>query len=268
MAFTQWLFPAALAALVFPAAAAAHEYWLAPLDYQVPAGAVVGINTKNGQNFSGLNLPLLNGSFDRFDSFHNGIITTYEGRTGDFPAYKSEGYPTGLLVVVQETSDSSITYDAWTKFTAFLEEKGQDAIALQHRDRGLPQTGFDEVYTRHAKTLVGIGDAQGQDKPLGLHVEFIARTNPYADDLKHGMIVDLMRQGAPWPAAFVTVFERTPEGKVETLHLHSDHKGQLRVPVKAGHIYLLDAVHIEPATEPNTAAWRSYWAALTFQVPQ
>ncbi len=246
----------------------AHEFWLAPLDYIVEPDTAVAADLRNGQNFTGIKLPYLPNNTALFETWHEGEKITYSGRVGDFPAFQSDGFDAGLLVVVHETTKSRISYATMEKFEAFVQDKGRADILEQHRARGLPETDFTELYSRHVKTLIAVGDGQGADRNFGLKTEIIALTNPYTPNFEGTMQVEWRLDDVPQPNSTVILFDRALAGDVTTTHLETDAQGQLRFATQPGHTYLVDAVGFASAAEESDAVWETYWAALTFQVPE
>jgi uncharacterized GH25 family protein len=176
----------------------------------------------------------------------------------------------GLVVIVHETSDSTLTYTEWDKFIDFVEHKDFDSALAAHAARGLPETGFKESYRRYAKALIAVGSGAGSDAPTGLETEIVALANPYTDDLSGGLPVRVLYQDAPRADAQVELFEKGPdEAVVVTLH-RTDAEGVARLPVKPGYEYLVDAVILRDTGNDDTETgpvWHSLWAALTFATP-
>lgn len=257
--------------LLWAVPAASHEFWIEPEQYQVESGAPLEANLKNGENFKGVNLAWFERRFTRFEIVAGETVAPVEGRMGDTPALQTTAPVDGLLVIAHETTDSTITYREWEKFLRFVEHKDfADAVPM-HEARGWSKEEFREIYTRHAKALVAVGDGAGSDRALGMATEFVALSNPYAPDFDGTMTVALTYQGEPRPDAQVEVFERAADGAV-TVTLHrTDARGEARIPVKPGHAYLFDAVVLRPSplaeTGERAPVWESLWAALTFAVP-
>ncbi|NIZ12219.1 DUF4198 domain-containing protein [Phaeobacter sp. HF9A] len=248
--------------------ALAHEFWLDAAPYSFAADSYVAADLRNGQQFSGITLPYLPKTTARFDYSLNGDVSSYEGRIGDFPAFHSEGFSPGLLVIVHETTPSTITYTDWEKFRHFAEDKGSPEVLDTHQGNSWPEQDFTESYSRHVKSLIAIGDGSGADHAFGLKTEFIAVTNPYAPEFTHDMQVELRLDNQPLPRATVTLFEKDAEAVVTTEKMQTDDLGQLTFQVHPGHSYLLDAVSFAPAPTGSDALWQTYWAALTFAVSE
>lgn len=258
---------AALSTAILSCGAAAHEFWLDPVEYQVESGGRVAAHLRNGQKFNGAPLAYFDRNFERFELIENGETRPVEGRMGDMPALDVGGLPDGLLVILHQTRPSTLTYKNWEKFAAFAEHKDFGDVRSRHVARGLPDEGFSESYTRFAKALVAIGPGEGSDAPTGMETEFVALTNPYTDDLGAGMVVQLLYRGKPRIGAQVEVFDRPPEGDV-TISLYSTNSdGMAWLPVESGHRYLFDAVVLREMPEGAPQVWESLWAALTFAVP-
>ncbi|WP_420396265.1 DUF4198 domain-containing protein [Nioella sp.] len=248
---------------------AAHEFWIEPLEFAVGSDDPLEARLRVGQSFDGVSLSYLTRNFTRFDLAFGAEVTAVEGRLGQNPALDVDDHGAGLAVVLYETTDSTLTYDEWDRFLRFAEHKDFPDIEARHLGRGLPMTGFVESYSRHAKSLIAVGDGEGQDREYGLRTEFVALANPYTDDLSDGFPVQLFLEGTPRAYAQVELFDRDAEGEV-TITLHrTDAEGRAVLPVEPGHAYLVDAVtllEVEP-TADSAAVWHTLWASLTFEVP-
>lgn len=251
----------------------AHEFWIAPETYQVAPGASITAHFMNGEAFDGVTLSYFDRSSERFDTAFEGVVTPVAARAGDRPALQATAPEAeGLMVVLHETTQAKITYRDWAKFARFAAHKDFPEAEAQHDANNWPRENFRESYSRHAKALIAVGAGMGADQAFGLETEFVALSNPYAQDFDGDMAVRLLYQGAPRGDAQVEVFDRDPAGAV-TVTLHrTDARGEARIPVRPGHTYLFDAVVLRPAPEAgtfeNAPVWETLWAALTFSVPR
>lgn len=262
------LFAANLALLTaFPSAA--HEFWLEPLDFTISPGAQIEANLRVGQDFDGALLSYIPRNFTRFEVAVGGRVLPVEGRMGEKPALQMAAPGDGLAVILYETTDTTLTYDSWDVFARFVTHKDFAGVLERHVARGLPETGFSELYSRHVKSLVAVGDGAGQDREFGLRTEFVALANPYTDDVSGGLPVQLLLEGVPRVDVQVELWERAPDGTVTVAVLRTDSAGQTLLPVTPGHIYMADAVTMLELTPeaPRDPVWMSLWASLTFEVP-
>ena len=250
--------------------AVAHELWLDSKQFQLPVDKEVEIELRNGENFKGVNLSYFDNRIKQFFWFQNDVRQEVKSRPGDVPAMSTEIDSEGLIIVVYESTPSSLVYNSWAKFTNFIRHKNFLNAEQLHADRGLPKKGFKEKYYRFSKALVGRGHSKGRDRNFGLKLEFIAKTNPYVDALEVGFIAQLLYLQKPHTNAQVTVFERDAKGNVTVFYEKTDATGKVFIPVKTGFDYLLDSVvlrEVEPKV-PGDPVWKSFWAAMTFAVPE
>ncbi|MGV6811011.1 MAG: DUF4198 domain-containing protein [Brevirhabdus sp.] len=251
--------------------ATAHEFWLQAKDWQVPIEEQIEADIRVGQKFKGATYSYFPNGFRRFELAQGETVEPVPGRAGDIPAVHVAPVGEGLNVLVHETTDFVLTYSDWALFTNFVEHKDFEGALERHVERGLPQTGFKEAYSRYAKALIAVGDGQGRDREFGLETEFVALANPYTDSVEDGFPVRLFYQGAPRGNVQVELFDKDADGHVEvTLHKTGD-DGVARLPVRSGHVYMVDAVVLrEPSAElaeKRGAVWESLWANLSFAVP-
>ncbi len=250
-----------------------HEFWIDPTDYTVAPGAPLVADLRNGEAFEGMALARIDNRFTRFEIVFDGQARAAEGRMGDRPALQiTVPERPGLLVILHETTPSTLTYRDWEKFLKFAKHKNFTKAAAAHDAAGWPREGFRESYTRHAKALIAVGDGAGEDRAFGLATEFVALSNPYAADPDGRMRVRLLYDGAPRADAQVEVFDRAPDGAVSVRLTRTDAAGEAVIDITPGHDYLLDAVVLRPAADAGTSdhapVWETLWAALSFAVPE
>ena len=263
------VFTLVLAILASPVAA--HELWLEPGDFTVPAEATVTAQIVNGSDFTGQNLPFLPQRFARFDDVVNGRASAVPGRVGDIPAVQLANPPEGLNVLVYQARNATVDYKDWATFVRFTEHKDFPGILEGHAARGLPEEAFREVYSRYSKSLVAVGTGAGTDSRTGLETEIVALTNPYVDDVSGGMRFQLWYGDAPRANVRFEVYDRSPAGAVTQTFYTTDARGMVTVPAKPGYTYMADAVLIrEPAAalaQETGALWETLWANMTWAIP-
>lgn len=252
--------------VLFPGVSSAHELWVEPEIWSVEPGAEIVADLRNGENFKGAALAWFDRSVARADLEIAGKTVPYSARMGDRPALVSEAFASGLAVLVHETTPSEIRYQTWKKFQKFIDHKDLGVSKSAHLAAGHPESGFTESYTRHAKSLVKVGDGAGQDRAFGLETEFVALTNPYAAEFDGQMRVKVLYNNAERANVQVEIFERGPDASVDVRLTETDASGIATIPVQKGHSYLLDAVVLRGSTRDG-AIYDTLWAALTFHVP-
>lgn len=259
---------AVLALLASPLSA--HEFWIEPEGFELPEGEPVKAALLVGSELKGAVYSYNPMNFTRFEIFTDAGAETVEGRAGDRPALNMVPQGSGLATIVHVTRDYKLTYSDWEKFTGFCEHKDFEWAIARHLERGLGQERVRERYSRHAKSLVALGDGAGQDREVGLVTEIVALANPYVDDVSDGFPVRVMYDGKPRADVQVELFERSPEGEIDIRYYRTDGDGRAEVEVRPGHFYLVDSVVMREleVVEEKDPAWESLWASLTFEVPE
>lgn len=258
--------------LLFAWPAYAHEYWIEPKIYVVPTDTTLTAGLFNGQKFKGGEYAFFPKNFRRFDMALGERVEPVPGRLGDTPALAMQPLGQGLHAALYESAGDTVYYREFAAFARFVTHKNFPGVFARHAKRGLPQAGFIEYYTRHAKALMAVGNGEGQDRAYGLETEIVALKNPYTDDLSQGLPVKVLYQGKPRADVQVEYFDKNAAGDVVVSLHRTNADGVAILPVTPGHSYLVDAVVMrEPAAgsaaEAQKAVWETLWAAMTFAVP-
>ena len=243
-----------------------HEMWLDTTTFQQSVGKDIQISLKNGQMFQGAGLSYFKSRFSDFYYISNEQKIEIESRMGDTPAATISLNTNGLVTGVYVSKKSTITYKSIDKFANFVSEKGEDWVIQKHGELKFPKNNFKEEYYRFSKILIGVGDASGSDKNVGLKHELVALTNPYITSSSDKFFVQLLFNNEPQKNRQITIFERDIENKVNIRTTFTNSNGIGKFEVTEGHDYLLDNVILElNDNSEDNVFWKSYWAALTFR---
>lgn len=243
-----------------------HEMWLDTTTFQQSVGKDIQISLKNGQMFQGAGLSYFKSRFSDFYYISNEQKIEIESRMGDTPAATISLNTNGLVTGVYVSKKSTITYKSIDKFANFVSEKGEDWVIQKHGELKFPKNNFKEEYYRFSKILIGVGDASGSDKNVGLKHELVALTNPYIISSSDKFFVQLLFNNEPQKNRQITIFERDIENKVNIRTTLTNSNGIGKFEVTEGHDYLLDNVILElNDNSEDNVFWKSYWAALTFR---
>ena len=247
-------------------AATGHEFWISPESYRLAPGGQLVSSLLVGEDFKGNSMIYNPGGQRRFEVEVKGNSVRFRSIVGDDPALRVRVKEPGLHVISYYSTPTTFTFKSWDKFVSYVEGKGEEAVLDLHRQRGLPKQDFDEAYSRCAKALVQAGKANGQDRAVGLPLEFVAAANPYLDDVSTGLPVTLLWKGKPLAGAQIKVFIRGEAGHLITSLLRTDARGQALIDTAHKGEYLLNSVHLISPETVSDAAWESYWASLTFRI--
>lgn len=252
--------------------AAAHEFWIEPTAYQIAPDGILQADIVNGQDFGGTAQVYFPQRFEHFVVVADELAQNVQGRTGDRPALNQAPITEGLNIVAYQARNATVGYETWEKFQGFVDHKDFGDVLSLHQARALPDSEFQEVYSRYSKTLIGVGDSIGADRRTGLETELVALTNPYTDDLSDGFSVQLYYQRDVRADVQIEVFEKSSAGDVVITYYRTDTDGIATFPVNVGHSYMVDAVVLrEPSAAlaaQTGAVWETLWANLTFGVPE
>ncbi len=262
--------PIILVAVLFASAVSAHEYWIEPDVYLLESGANIVAEVKVGADFNGDTYAYFPDNFKSFDVTDPSEKRPISGRIGDTPAIDITTTSDGLHVLSQYSSSNRLTWETYGEFEEFVKLHGLNWVLNAHAQRGLPDSGFDEAYTRFVKSLVAVGDGAGQDSYGGMIFELVANANPYTDDVSNGLPITVLFQGNPLPKTLIHVFYRAePDGNVVKSAVVANETGQAVIPNFGDGEYMVNAVQmvIPPAAdmERTGIVWHSLWASMTFQ---
>ena len=249
------------AALMWLTPAAAHEYWIEPLRFRVEPGGAMEANLRLGMEFRGSRMPYVDANIVRLEDDGERIA----GILGDIPAIKLTDMTPGLHQLVYHSTAERVHWTEYQKFAEFVNDHGLGWVLDRHKARGLPDTGFDEAYTRCAKSLVQVGPVAGSDHAVGLPAELVAQANPYMLRPGDTLPVKVLWHGKPAPDVLVRVFRRWQEQPTIS-DVVSGPDGVAQVPLAGPGVYMLNAVLMDEGAEKPADVWHSFWASLTFEV--
>ncbi|MDZ7823940.1 MAG: DUF4198 domain-containing protein [Ahrensia sp.] len=258
-----------------PLSVNAHELWLDAKQYRIEPNTKIVADIKVGQNFSGSTFSFIPNSHIRFDVALGDTVIPVTGRLGDAPAVNIDPIGEGLNVLIHQSTTLDVYYAEWEKFGNFIKHKDFKGAEERHDARGLPREKFREAYSRYAKSLIGVGNSQGQDRAYGLETEIIALENPYTDNIADGLDVKVVYRDMPRADVQVEIFEKSTEpntaAEVKVFTTRTNQQGIATIDVKPGFTYQIDAVVLREDLSPKAqnigAVWETLWANSTFAIP-
>jgi hypothetical protein len=254
------------AALITPVSA--HEFWLEPVEYRIDVNDTIKADIKVGQDFKGNTYAFFPNRFIRFELHHNGRVRPVQSRLGARPAAVQAVDTNGLTTLTYESTYTELTYDDPMVFDNFLTLDGLDWVRKIHAERGLPASGFTEVFRRFAKTYVGTGTAEGADELIGYPLEWRLEDNPYTMNGQDNLTATLFLNDEPSAGVLARVLMKSDDGEADELRLTTDDQGQIHVPYRGDTAYLVSSVHMKippvDVAEDTGAVWESLWASAVF----
>ncbi|HEY1435172.1 MAG TPA: DUF4198 domain-containing protein [Thermoanaerobaculia bacterium] len=257
-------FAAALALVAAPLCA--HDFWIEPTTFRPAVGDTLGVRLIVGQKFRGDTLPRNPAMISRFVLVSDAGETPVAGHAADEPAGAVRIEQPGLALIAYRSLDSAVSLEA-AKFEDYLKEEGLEAIIAARAKRGDSQKPSRELFSRSAKALIAAGGsgASGFDRIVGLTLELVPESNPYAMKEGDTLPVRLLYEGKPLPGALVVALSYDdPDRKIAA---RSDRDGRVSLRLPKEGVWLVKAVHMVPVLGDPNEDWRSIWASLTFEVP-
>lgn len=257
-----------LLAAFFAASAFGHEFWLEPHDYTPPFTVPIIASVRVGEQFDGAAYPYVPSRLQSARLFDANGSKSIAGQAGQSPAIHVWSEADGLQILTWQSTPSTVGYRDFNDFVEFLKEEDLHWVVCRHRQRGLPDTGFSEAYSRYAKSLVQVGGG-GRDRATGLAYEWVAQGNPYQphDRLAAAVLpVLLLGQNKPLADTPVSIFRKTLSGEeVSSTVDRTDARGKVMIDISQRGEYLLSAV-VMTEQDDHQQPWHSRWVSLTFGV--
>ncbi|MEQ8435352.1 MAG: DUF4198 domain-containing protein [Oceanicaulis sp.] len=258
---------ACLLCLAAAAPAAAHDFWIAPDQYAAETGAPVEIDFFVGHGASAdlwdlrwrrvVSLETRLG--DRAQSRLGDLIPVTDGEPGATLRFDADGH-----YVVAFASHHAVSELPAERFEGYLEEEGLTLAARTRADAGTTGEPGREIYSRRAKTLIDVGDAQAGDPtmPVGHTLEIVPLSDPYAADFDGALAVRVLFRGAPLEGAQVSLDSQAIGRTLATERTGSDGVARFDVARQGG--WMLNTVWSTPLISDGRADFETIFASLTF----
>jgi uncharacterized GH25 family protein len=233
----------------------AHDFWIEPSAYTPGAGELVRLKLWVGEHLGGETLPRNEVGIERFAAIRGTSEAPVLGIDGSDPAGILRPTLPGGLVIAYRSERNPVTLDP---------KKFADYLALE----GLPQVAPGrEVFSRCAKSLLAIGGTGGPTltQPVGLTLELIPEADPYTLAPGGTLSVRLLYEGKPLAGAMVMALDATDAQSPQKIRSDGDGRATFTLPRSGA--WLIKAVHMIRAPRDAGAAWESFWASLTFEIP-
>ncbi len=246
------------------AGVSAHDFWLVPDAFAVPASGEIVVK---GQTSSAFPTTLSAVTPDRVTSARvigaegderitalsthdNSLVLRHRPKT---PGQKIVAVEVGWRHV-KETAESFRKY--------LVGEGAEDALARYDRLGQLPKSDIVRRYAKYGKTVVEVGNGpRAFDRVAGHPLEF----TPLADPAAAGQLrMRLMFQGKPLDGARVHAGMASPDGKPSNeVTLTTSNGGIIAVPAGAG-LWNVRTIHVIPTPAGADAQWDVHWATFVY----
>lgn len=254
-------------ALLPPPSLFGHDFWIEPATYRPALNTRLPIRLRLGDHFRGQIVPRNHDHIRRF------LIVGPRGAQdmGGVDRMNPAGYvlieERGLYTVGYLSTASFIELDGG-KFESYLAEEGLDSILRLRAERGQSGNAGKESFVRNAKSWICVAAslAKDGDVELGFPFELAAELNPCRLRSSEELPLRLLFEGAPLADALVTaIFKEDPSLRISR---RTDAGGRARLRLPRPGIWMMRSVHMIPARAQTSADWESFWASVTFELPE
>jgi hypothetical protein len=261
----------AMIALACALSAHAHEFWITPDRFQLPAPGSASLSLSVGQEFTGERVGFSRALLARFQHIREGARTDLRTRVPSDVVAPSwpvnfERPGTHLVAITTEASDIVLPAE---KFNDYLRAEGLDAVLSERARTGRSETPGRERYRRNIKTLVQVG-ARGDATfaaRTGQRLEILPRSDPARAHSGKPLAFMLLFDARPLPQALVKFWHRNGD-RVQVLSATTDRNGQVAFTPNEAGTWMASVVHMIPVTDSPAYDWDSFWGNLTFALPE
>ncbi len=255
------------AALVLMAASFsvyAHDTWLLPATATVAGPGRVDLDFTSGMGFPALDHPVAPDRVARAAMRLNGRVQEVDQRAAAPRSLRLRpSVPRdGLATFWVETKPKEIELGA-DDVEHYLSEVGAlETTGREWKELGSPK--WRELYTKHAKTFVRVGEARGDRswaEPAGMPLEIVPESDPTRLRRGDTFTVRLLSDGAPLAGQAVGF---APQGAKALLTV-TDASGRATFRLERSGWILIRATRIVRSTGAN-AGWESRFTTLTVHV--
>lgn len=250
--------------------AAAHDFWLAPQTYQMDKARPMPLAIMIGHPKDKSRWALHPHRVISLSSIGPRGISDHQSRmnpltpSGDvILSLNDEG--THILMI--ETT-SAVSVLPAEKFTNYIAEEGLTPIINHRRENGLSDQDGKEIYSRRGKALVQIGDVHEKSapyvtQPVGMTLEIVPKTNPYALEAEAPFTSTVYYRGEAMAGVSVGLISLdTEKGRIRTQQTNA--KGEVTFKRPQTGNWMLHAVWSDPMEDTFRADYDTIFSSLSF----
>lgn len=261
------------ALLLFAAFAAgsgrAHEFWMLPDAFALPAGDSTRLTLAVGQDFRGEPVPFSAPLVANLRHLSRGadIDLRLLAPAAGALALRLRFARAGTHLVALDTHPSAIELPA-DKFNDYLRLEGLTAV-LQARERaGTSNRPGRERYRRNVKTLLQAGGESDDtwSRRTGQRLEIVPLADPSGLAPRQPLPLQVWFDDRALAGALVKLWNGSG-AELLALSAVTDAQGRVSFALPRSGTWMASVVQMVPAPGATDHDWDSYWGNLTFAVP-
>ncbi len=258
---------AALLTLLLTSSLLGHDFWIRPSLFFVEPDTLVTVRLLVGDHLKGSPLRRDPSHIQHFVVHGPGGRQQIPGRDGTDPAGLLRPQQKGSYVIGYRSHRRRSVLPA-ERFQSYLEEEGLTHILELRTRRGQTDAEGVEAFSRCAKALLVGGEAGPylEDRLLGFALELLAEKHPARLGPGRVLPVRILYQGHALAHHPVRAMWEEDPGVSLDVGTGEDGRALFELP-RAG-VWMVRAVHMVEAEEGLDFDWESFWASLTFEIPE
>jgi uncharacterized GH25 family protein len=258
----RWLAGLLTGALLTPALAVAHDYWLQADKFQLTAGEPLVVHLNMGEELTVQEeKPHQAERTERFelrlgDDVRDLAAATPEGHK---PVFAETLATDGVFLFTLVRSAAQVELSA-AEFAQYLEHEGIRGAQSQRATER-------ERYWRFLKLLGRVGPDNETDlhhRFTGAQFEIMLLQNPFTLGPDDEQIVQLLFDSKPLAEATVFALHRAADGTPTKLSASTDSRGVARFRLTQPGMWLIRSVYLRPCKGCKDVDWESFWTAYSF----
>ena len=259
----------ALAGLV-AAPVLAHDFWLQPLRFSLPAPGSVAMRIFVGHGSARDRWGL---SVDRVILFRSigpdGMIDRKKTLTlgsPDIDAVVPLAKPGAYILAFQSSPSTSDL--PFLRFNDYVAEEGLTPIAANRKANRTERANGREMYSRRGKAIVQVGplDAAGigrVTRPIGLSLEIVPERHPATLKSREPLPVRIFYRGRPLPGALVKLTNLAADEK-PVATARTDRAGRAVFPIPSNGQWQFNVIWSEVVRGNASVDYNTTFSSLTF----
>lgn len=244
----------------------AHEFWIEAGDYAPAVARGTDISVRVGERYVG-DLVGITASHAAAIRVVSAAGTQDLGNripsASMLPALRLSFTGAGAHIVTYDSHPSGVELPA-DKFHAYLEMEGLGAIIRQREAAGTAAQPGRERFRRNAKALLRVGGRTDRTTlaVTGQRFEIIPLVDPLAAKVGDALTFELRFEGKPVSGLLLKAWSKRTIGLA--VQGTSDDRGRVTLKLPSDGRWMLNTVHMVPATGVPGVDWDSFWSSLTF----
>ena len=248
--------------------AAAHDFWLQPLHYNIaphvstPLAILVGHGPFRSRWSGATDRIVLMNSYGP-----NGVVDQKKAihptpdKDGDFAFDQPGDY------VLAFQSSYAVSDLPFIRYNDYIKVEGlTPAIDFRQRTK-TSETPGREIYSRRCKAIIQVGHPKGPQpwvtRPVGLSLEIVPDKNPYTLAPNEPLPVHVLYDGRPLAGALVKLTNLEFDVRPVAMHL-SDAEGRASFTFPRTGTWLVNVIWTKPITGDPRADFDTTFSSLTF----